>query len=480
MGLHFYRNPDEDEVNSAAAKLDRAAAWRRSGIRRDPVARPRDQSPTAGLTNIIRSRHEMRQARLRAHREFPETDSQIEILEAEIERLRRERERTIARQNEQTRDRLVRHIENTLNLASAGSPSSHGGIYLPPLTDETVEEQASSEAISLPRPARESNLRFELDTTSAAIPISPRQQANFIPSPPLSLSDASRRRPVDGPLETWETTPSLTRDFAPARVARATLRGREDSTAATTTTRQTEDDGAPGLETPPPESWEGSYPPLRRVPHMSPRPLPRTTLDGLGDRRRSPSPLLSETPEEATWNHLLTTMDNSTRTNTASASTSFTSTVSTTALSTLERQIQSASTSFGEIGSSSDDTCDLPPGITEDDVRRIRDRHRRSARRLPNTSRRYIAESDHHDRFLESLVDSNTDTAIGMSSLRGEPSLATLIQEERARNRRQRRQDELTMLQAIANRQQNHETIPDDWWSLAGLPASLARAHNDI
>jgi len=51
--------------------------------------------------------------------------------------------------------------------------------------------------------------------------------------------------------------------------------------------------------------------------------------------------------------------------------------------------------------------------------------------------------------------------------------------EARASRDRQRRRDELFMLQAIAERQQSHEQIPDEWWALAGLASGLARQQND-
>ncbi|RMZ78857.1 hypothetical protein DV738_g3669, partial [Chaetothyriales sp. CBS 135597] len=162
------------------------------------------------------------------------------------------------------------------------------------------------------------------------------------------------------------------------------------------------------IATPPPESWEGFYPPLRRVGRLSPRPA---QVDGLGDRRRSPSADV----EEETWVTMLTTMDD-TRTN--SAATSFASSADRT------RSSQNTQTSFGEIGQG-DDGCDLdlPSGITEDDVREIREEHRREQGREP--------DGPH--------------------------------------GQRRTRRVELSLFQDILERMQRREEIPDEWWAAVGL-----------
>ena len=417
---------------------------------------------------------------MRAQRDGSSTDAQIEILEAELAQLRRQRERnTLRSQNEQTRARLVRHIENTLDEVPE-SPVQDD-MYSAPLEDAAApQEPALSQSVLLPRPTRESNLRFELAAASSSQPLSPQRQTSFMPSPPHSLSDTTRSRPVDGPLDTWGTTLPLTQGFAPARAALSAFQQSDGLREANTELPRSVEDDRPGLETPPPESWESSYPPLRRVPHMSPRPLPRSTLDGLGDRHRSPSSL-SENQEEATWNHLLTTMDHGR--DVSSTSTSFasmTDLLSTSRTSSHESSnTQNTSTSFGEIGASTEDMCDLPPGITDDDVRQIRDRHRRTARRV-TAPRRDVAESEYDDRSLLNVGDENTEAVISRSSSRSDSSLSILLREARqSRERRQRRRDELTMLQAIAERQQSQEHVPDDWWALAGLPPSLARTQDE-
>lgn len=343
-------------------------------------------------------------------------------------------------------------------------------VQLDPLSDTETSNQ-----VLLPRPARESNLRFEI-----AVPrsISPGPDANAIPSPPRSVSDTGRSRPVDGPVTGWDSVPTLSLDFAPARAAREALE-QADATlnAAAESIRETSSQEQPGLETPPPEVWESSYPPLRRVPHMSPRPLPRTPVDGLGDRHRSPSPL-SETHEESTWNNLLSTMDASNGASSTSTSfASMTDLLSTSRSSSYRSSnTQNTSTSFGEIGSSSEETCDLPPGITEDDVRMIRERHRRTARRLP---RRRIPEPDYDDRghgISPSLLRSGSvgGAESDMSRLLMDHVAQRLQRDGEANSETSPRID---VFQDILGRMQRQEHIPDDVWAVAGLsPGYFSRS----
>lgn len=479
----FYRNPDEvDAENAAAAKLDRAAAQRRSAIRREPSTRPgHDQSSSAGLTNIIRHRQEMsaQRARVRAQYDSQEADMQIEILEAELERLRRLRQRPSNRGssrrtlderriNEDRWRRIAHQIEDDLSTDAASPVATD--VYLTSSENESMSNSSSSSfQILLPRPARESNLRFEVAAATSTQPASPQQPTSFMPSPPHSVGETSGNRPVDGPLESWDTTPPLTQGFAPARATQDEPDGPTDGPAEAT--RITNENGRPGLETPPPEAWENSYPPLRRVPHMSPRPLPRNTVDGLGDRHRSPTP--SDVHEEETWNTILSTMEHEHRA--SSASTSFATELLDTSRSSSHRSssTQNTSVSFGEIGVSADDTCDPPPGITEEDVRQIRERHRRTAGRVMPTQRHILESRAARNRRGDETSISILADDSPLSILLDEAREARLSQE------RQRRRDELFMIQAIAERQQSHEGIPDEWWALAGLPPGLGRPRND-
>lgn len=454
-------------------------AQRRSAIRREPSTRPRrEQSPFTSLSNIIQNRREMQQLHTRLHRDHIEADREIERLEAELQNLRRQRERTITRMRERTITRMQRHraqLETDrpqLVEPSASSLDPTSANDPPRAFDEGHRSDSdATTSFLLPRPTRESNLRFEMAATSTSRPASPQRHIGNVPSPPHSLSDNGRTRPVDGPLDAWDTVPPLSQDFAPARLARAVIEEAETAlTAAAESIRETSSEERPGLETPPPEAWESSYPPLRRVPHMSPRLLPRTPVDGLGDRRRSPSPI-SETHEEGTWNTLLSTLDHSN--GAPSTSTSFASMsdfLSNSRSSSYQSSnTQNTSTSFGEIGSSSDETCDLPPGITEDDARMIRERHRRTARRAP---RRHIPEPDHGNEGY------SLDAELGGARRTGgtESAMSRLLMDQSAQQLWRDREDgaglapRLDAFNDILERMQRREHVPDDLWAVVGLP----------
>lgn len=483
--FRFYRDPDEiDAENDAAAKLDHATAQRRSIIRREPTIRPRrDQSTLDRDYNMMRHRQTMRQMHLQLNAENMRTDAQIARLETELQSLRRQREGAINRL-ERLRARTEAEDARSLsqNIPEARNTTTPEDPTLTPQQDSLPETEPSSQVL-LPRPARESNLRFEMAATR---PASPRADTTAMPSPPRSVSDNGRSRPVDGPLDNWDVVPSLSADFAPARRARAAIDQAEATIAATRATiREMTDREQPGLETPPPETWENSYPPLRRVPHMSPRPLPRTSVDGLGDRHRSASPD-SETHEESTWNNLLSTMEHSN--GALSASTSFASvpsnldfTSSARSSSYRSHNSQSTSTSFGEIGSSSEETCDLPPGITEDDVRMIRERHRQTARRLPRrrTAGR-ISEPDVDSELLD-IATNRGWTPIGLPG----NNMSRLLMDQVLQ--RYQRDDDGThalppshAIDSVFERMRRREHIPDEMWALVGLSSDDMNQYNSL
>lgn len=445
----LYRDPDEvDAENGVAAKLERSAAQGRSPIRREPSIRPSREIPSpSGFLNITRYRHEMRQARMRTERDLEDSDGQIEALEAELTRLRqlrtargRAHPRTAHRES---RTRPTRPLEDISNEPNGNSLPND--VFLAEVPSEPISpELHSSENVILPRPIRESNLRF-VSGTDPDRSISLHSPRFSMPSPPHSLRGVARSRPVDGPLpETWETTPPYTQDFAPARAARAAMASNSSASVASPRPSSAHH---PGLETPPPDAYEGSSR-LRRVPHLSPQLLPRITVDGLGDRHRSPTESL-ELLEEESWNNLLATME----TRPLSATTSMTDSFATSRTNSQQSGATSA-TSFGEIGLTAEDTCDLPPGITEEDVRPLRERHRRDAGRV-RAPRRYARNADDYGQASDS-------------------ALSILIREAReSRERAQRRNDEIMMARAITERQQNRGHVPEEWWALAGLPAVL-------
>ena len=370
----MFQEPDDEVAVTAAAKLDRAAAQQRSAIRRQATVRPGRQRDAR---ERIRDRERSRDFEQRA-------ELHIAQLETELARWR-----DIRRQ----RSRLDQNIHNSRDVADLLRQTRETIDD----DDDTTTTRASSPRAHLPRPTRESNLRFEVEQSGGA---SPRRSRLL--SPPSS-SEGNRNVP-DGPMLDERPRP------APAR--QSIWSPDED------------------LPTPPPETWEASYPPLRRVGHLSPRPTPR--VDGLGDRRRSPTPDNQE--EEETWvNNLLTTMDDQN----SSTATSFASDSV-----TRSRSSQNTSTSFGEIGQL-EDGCDLDlaPGITEEDARAIREQHRRERRSEPDGP-----------------------IMTGQEGLR----------QHQERQRRARRVD-LGIFQELLERLGRGEEIPDEWRAAIGLDLDGAR-----
>lgn len=417
----MWRDTD-DEVNTQnIAKVDRSAALRRSTIRRETSVRPgRDNVSNQSATEriIARSRTQnMRRIRERLLQEDQQVELEISRLQGELAQLEESRRRNRARAAEtRARERAERdglrtaltqaYDTNTIDQdTSAGEAASSA---------ETVRQH-------LPRPSRESNLRFEVPVSRSSSPWRYQVLARTsIPSPPHSSGSEHRNRSIpDGPLPFDESPmPALTEGFAPAQQPPA------DANISQLPPRV--EDDTQGLETPPPETWEASYPPLRRVNHMSPRPLPR--VDGLGDRRRSPSPS-SSLLEEDTWATLLTNLDAEHASSTTS--TSFVSTQPDTQTRSGRSSQNTTTTSFGEIGSS-DEACDLdlPPGITEEDVLEMRARHRPHREHSGvMTGRQGLQE--HRDRIQSRL------------------------------------------LRAILDRARRQEEIPDEWWATVGLSSEI-------
>lgn len=365
----MFREPDENVAEEAAAKLDRAAATQRSAIRRQPTIRPLRHDPDAQRRQlrVTEQRQRDRSERPSERDDAQHTDLHIAQLEAELERLRQIRVRQRFRSN-----RLSRPVLRDAMDLMRQSREMFGD-------EDENDTRAPSPVRRLPRPVRESNLRFEVESSPM---MSPRRWRMM--SPPSSSGSG---RNVDGPLDEPR---NLTLGFAPASGP------------------YTEDD----MPTPPPESWEASYPPLSRVGRASPR---YSRVDGLGDRRRSPGP----DEEEETWANLLTTMEH------GSTATSFDSEIN------RSRASQNAATSFGEIGQL-DDSCDLDlaPGITEDDARAIREHHR---------------------------------------SVRPDGPVMTGERGLREHQSRRLRRGELGRFQSILERMQRREDIPDEMWAAVGL-----------
>ncbi|EXJ86024.1 hypothetical protein A1O1_06393 [Capronia coronata CBS 617.96] len=483
----MFREPDEAAVDQAAAKLDRLAATRRSTIRRESSLRPGRTPLSRSLIDRIRDRREQadepRNSSLSSRQPRDDTERDIHELDADLGRLRSVRMRQRARANQLERDMarrpdnnsndnnnlldLMQRIETDVDLLTTLRPTSANVSSANDTNLDSRIEIFSSDTLNtiarhLPRPSRESGLRFEV-AAPASQPYSEQSRrtrlrtagTTRVPSPsarrrlgtvrsslapanqgPTGLDDDVE---VDVDVETADNA-TLTPGFAPARgpFGTATV----DLLGAGRSSRTGRDMLDGFVDTAPPETFESaSYPPLRRVNHASPRPVigSGSRIDGLGDRLRSPSPT-SDAHEEENWATLLTTIEPGR----SSAATSFMSSrPESRSGSNRSSQATTVATSFGEIGG--DDTCDLdlPSGITEADVREIRARHGRL---------RTVSSFPQTDDLVPEGVRRDTEAG-----------------------RRNDRILELEVFSVILDRMQRREEIPDEWWAAVGLSPDVVR-----
>ncbi|KIW13735.1 hypothetical protein PV08_08926 [Exophiala spinifera] len=433
----MFREPEEDAADQATTKLDRNAATRRSSIRRESTLRPGRNTTSrqllqllrAGEVQVVQEPEHSRPSGLPSR--IPERD--IHDLDFELDRLRSMRQRRRARATQ-----LERELASRSNIDPIRPEADlRRDIDLDALAEAGMEvflsDSEGNLTQHLPRPSRESGLRFEV----AATPSSESEQSRRaridsdnlrIPfQPPVASTPAWAYGPAasDTDDDNDNENPSSTSIFPPRSPFRP-----PPPVAGT----RRPIGGVDGLlDTPPPEGLEASYPPLRRVNHMSPRPLGMSSsrMDGLGDRVRSPSP---SSPQEENWSSLLSNIG----TGRSSVATSFMSRSD--SRNGSNRSSQTAATSFGEIGG--DDSCDLdlPSGITEEDARQIRARHGRLGRRTIGV-RRHGPTSEELERLS-----------------RGNDRLL-----------------ELELFGVILDRMQRREEIPDDWWAAVGLSSEVVR-----
>ncbi|EXJ77781.1 hypothetical protein A1O3_10010 [Capronia epimyces CBS 606.96] len=485
----MFREPDEVHADQAAAKLDQLAATRRSNIRRESSVRPGRTSSSRSLIDRIRDTRrepadESRTTPLQS-RQPRDLSQDIYELDSDLGRLRSVRlrqrarasllERDSARRSERTRLEPAARTDTDIDLLdrlrfSTGGASSGGD------TDQDVGIEIlssdSHETIAqhLPRPSRESGLRFEvaaasqpesepsrrthfhMAVTRAPSPSASRRLAAIGPTYMINGRRYGLRQDLAGPIVTYSLHPNSAPTFpesapAPPESAPAPPEsapapdppGASVEPLGQEQPRLNERDLLDGfMDTTPPENFDTSYPPLRRVNHESPRPGVGSSsrIDGLGDRLRSPSPA-SDAHEEENWGTLLTTMEPGR----SSATTSFMSSLpDAQSGSNRSSQATTAATSFGEIGG--DDSCDLdlPSGITEADVREIRARHGRVR------------------RDLAPRPDDPVHEAIQRDLSRGNDRIL-----------------ELEVFSVILDRMQRREEIPDEWWAAVGLSPDVVR-----
>jgi hypothetical protein len=391
----MFQEPDEAIARDAAAKLDRAAATQRSTIRRQPTVRPSRYNPEAALDRLRWAEERHRAMTRQQDEEEMNAELQIRQMQAEIARLR---------------NRRGSRREHGANLRDAEALVEQSRAAFPDDENQERSESRPARRFHLPRPNRESSLRFEVSAPRSGS-ASPNRLRLL--SPPSS--SGSGRNVPDGPLLDGESPPALTQGFAPAHSRGDDLRS---------------------LETPPPETWESSLPPLDRWSGRPERPSQRS-IDGLGDRHRSPSP--DRNAEEENWANLLSTMEP----RHSSTTTSFASNFD---YGSNARNSQSTvATSFGEIAT--DDGCDndLPPGITEEDARHIREQHRARDRQ-----RRRNGEPD-------------GPIMTGEQGLRMHEARLRRARDEAREGSRQ-----IQMIQQIMERFGSREDLPDDWWTIVG------------
>ena len=477
----MFREPDEVAAEEAAAKLDKLAATGRSSIRRESTIRPQRTSSRALIDRIRERNTSTNHAGLR---QIQELDADL----AHYRRLRQQRDRSrdldwravVGVDNDYLRPEPEPRSDIDAELLSRlrADPGSAALDELSPdfSIDGLLSDGTESISQHLPRPSRESGLRFEVGATSSSESEQPRARRTL-------ATTTARRSSPPGPRR--------------ARWSRGSAINPEDEVNENNYYPPTDyrrPDRLPldgPVASPPPESLEASYPPLRRVNHFSPRPMSGSgsRVDGLGDRMRSPSPTHDE-PIEENWANLLNTMEPGR----SSTATSFLSSRSDSRNgSNRSSQATTMTTSFGEIGG--DDTCDLdlPSGITEDDVRAIRARHGRLREPVSHASRQIpegLVPGDGQARARASRQIPD-DSISGRSRASGQTpgdmsrggSLASrerpddLVQEalQRYASRGNEIVLELEVFGVILERMQRREEIPDEWWAAVGLSPDVVR-----
>ena len=420
----MWRVPEEAEAIDAATRLDKAAAVRRSTIRREATVRPQRGSRSPALENSARNEDQHYLDLRRLQMELQRGDRRIEHLEFELQRLRRNSLRT--------RARMALDDENEDDEHTAFRDNVTESHLRETLLPEPVEPELSRMSQDLREVSRMIHSgRAALRQYGSTSPRRYRSSHRRIPSPPISRE---RERAVDGPLIVPEGSAALTPGFAPARGPYQPPLMAIDRLSGFSARGEMQH-----LETPPPEEYEGLYPPLRRVSRASPRVenMSSRRFQNFEDRLRSLSPRSSSSSEDM-WETLLTTMDSS-----DSASTTQTSFASNRSESATRSNgsSQTTTTSFGEIGQV-DEACelDLPRGITAEDVRHLRAQHHHAA---------HVGNST--DRMRHLLYD----------------------REDRSRRDLGRRDPTLGPLHTIHNRLQRRQEVPDELWVAAGVTPVL-------
>ncbi|MCJ1473056.1 hypothetical protein MMC13_001705 [Lambiella insularis] len=278
----------------------------------------------------------------------------------------------------------------------------------------------------------------------------------YMPTPPYAPTDATEQSPVDS-APVYDHLPPLTRQ--PGRVSSLTPRfapsyGREESpdVVAGVSDRSIQ-------HTHIREGYEHGLPPLRRNRHRVAQDSPNNIAsrrmidhaDGLGDRRRSFS------PEENTWETLLTTITPDDRLPTPSSS--FVS--ATASASSLSSNSGRSAATFLTLPSSRSETINTASNVCDD----------------PTDSE----SSDTDDGFTVAGIPPPHDDPPSpnpnrySANIRAAARASQEINEHFARLRRRTDQEiEYQRMQALMDRMDRQEPIPDEWWATAGLSRSVS------
>ncbi|MCJ1315336.1 hypothetical protein MMC15_000653 [Xylographa vitiligo] len=283
----------------------------------------------------------------------------------------------------------------------------------------------------------------------------------YMPTPPYTSTDTADQSPADSiplyahlpPLLTGPgATPLLTPRFAPAY--------RQDDSAFTQRNNDNSRRARQSHLTSLREAYADGHPPLRRNRHRTPynalddRGLPVLVdhADGLGDRRRSFS------PEENTWETLLTTITPDDRLpsaessfTSASASASSLSSNSASSSATLLTAPSSSSGTLNAVSNICDDPTDSDCSETDDEFVTVA--HHQFLDDLPPPDpRRYSANIHATGRRMSREINDQFER------------LRRTADEELANQR----------MQTMAERAAVRDPSPDTWWGTAGLSRSTS------
>ena len=446
--------PPEEVQSKPAVKADPSASAR-STIRRQPAMR-----------------HSPRSSRQRSHGVPPGLDRRY-LLDI----IRRDRENAISMSTDH--DELDEALADLERHEASNRRRLDSGRAL--LRDALSYEQPGQRM----RQIRESALRYEVPLPASTMPSiqddsnrestsryeqsrAPMTDSRWSPpprymhTPPYSSTETAEQSPATSiplhahlpPLITASTAaPSLTPRFAPAY--------RQDDSAyahRNNDTRRARETHLTSLR----EAYANGHPPLRRNRHrVSYNTINHRGLhiavdhaDGLGDRRRSFS------PEETTWETLLTTITPDERL--PSAESSFTS--ATASASSLSSNSASSSTTVLTAPLSSSGTlnaisniCDDP---TDSDCSEMDDD---------------LATATHHE-FLDDLPSPDLSLySINVHATGTGRRMSREIHEQFARLRRRTDEElENQRMQTMMERMDRQEPFPDEWWATAGLSRSIS------